>query len=239
MDASFDRKMELIYSDETIAGDICSFYAVGAAVNTKPVYRCVKRITDVVLSSVALIVLSPLFILTAISIKKEDGGKIFYSQKRIGKDKKEFNMYKFRSMSKNAEKFHEDLKEKYGETDISFKPKDDPRVTKVGKTIRKFNIDELPQLINIIKGEMSIVGPRPLPVYEFEDEQKEYGGKYDLRYSVPQGLTCLWQTSDRGEVDFEGRMRLDLYYAKKCNFWLDTRLVIKTILNMMSGRTGF
>lgn len=208
-------------------------------VKDKPIYRSVKRISDVFLSSLALVVLSPVFIITAISIKLEDGGKIFFKQKRIGMNKKEFSMYKFRSMSKNAERFHEDLKERYGETDISFKPKDDPRVTKIGRTIRKYNIDELPQLLNIIKGEMSIVGPRPLPAYEFEDEQKEYKGKYDLRYSVPQGLTCLWQTSDRGEINFEERMRMDVEYARKQNFILDAWLVVKTILNMLTGRTGF
>lgn len=208
-------------------------------VKDKPVYRSIKRISDVFLSSLALVVLSPVLIITAVSIKLEDGGKIFFNQRRIGMNKKEFSMYKFRSMKKNAEKFHEDLKERYGETDISFKPKDDPRITKIGKTIRKFNIDELPQLINIIKGEMSIVGPRPLPVYEFEDEQKVYKGKYDLRYNVPQGLTCLWQTSDREEIGFDERMRMDVEYVKKRNLILDAWLIIKTILNMLSGRTGF
>ena len=143
-------------------------------VKDKPMYRSVKRISDVFFSSLALVVLSPVFIITAVSIKLEDGGKILFKQRRIGMNKKEFSMYKFRSMSKNAERFHEDLKERYGETDISFKPKDDPRVTKIGRTIRKYNIDELPQLLNIIKGEMSIVGPRPLPVYEFEDEQDRF-----------------------------------------------------------------
>ena len=208
-------------------------------VKDKPMYRSVKRISDVFFSSLALVVLSPVFIITAVSIKLEDGGKILFKQRRIGMNKKEFSMYKFRSMSKNAERFHEDLKERYGETDISFKPKDDPRVTKIGRTIRKYNIDELPQLLNIIKGEMSIVGPRPLPVYEFEDEQKEYNGRYDLRYSVPQGLTCLWQTSDRGEIDFEERMQMDVEYVKKSNLLLDAWLIIKTILNMLTGRTGF
>ena len=206
---------------------------------SKPMYRLIKRIMDILLSTIALVVLSPVLIITAVSIKKEDGGKIFFNQRRIGQDKREFYMYKFRSMKKNADKFHEDLKEKYGETDISFKPIDDPRVTKIGKTIRKYNIDELPQLLNIIKGEMSIVGPRPLPKYEFDDEQKEYKGKYDLRYSVPQGLTCLWQTADRGGIDFEERMQMDVEYAKKCNMLLDIWLTMKTILNMMSGRTGY
>lgn len=237
MDASFEKDLGFSYPNKS--SDIDSEIAVGEVVKTKPVYGIIKRVSDVFLSVVALVILSPVFIITAISIKKEDGGRIFFTQKRIGKDKKEFSMYKFRSMKKNADKFHEDLKEKYGETDISFKPIDDPRVTKIGKTIRRYNIDELPQLVNILKGEMSIVGPRPLPVYEFEDEQKEYGGKYDLRYSVPQGLTCLWQTSDRGEIDFETRMQMDVDYAKKCNLVMDAWLTVKTILNMLSGRTGF
>ena len=208
-------------------------------VKDKPMYRSLKRISDVFFSSLALVVLSPVFIITAVSIKFEDGGKIFFNQRRIGMNKKEFSMYKFRSMNKNAERFHEDLKKRYGETDISFKPKDDPRVTKIGRIIRKHNIDELPQLLNIIKGEMSIVGPRPLPVYEFEEEQKEYKGKHDLRYSVPQGLTCLWQTSDRDKIDFSERMRMDVEYVKRRSLLLDAWLIVKTILNMLAGRTGF
>ncbi len=236
MDTSFNRNIDITQLNEKT--NILKLSA-GETVNVKPVYRLIKRIMDVVLSTIALLVLSPIFIITAVSIKKEDGGEIFFNQRRIGQNKKMFCMYKFRSMKKNADKYHEDLKEKYGETDISFKPINDPRVTKIGKIIRKYNIDELPQLLNILKGEMSIVGPRPLPVYEFEDEQKEYKGKYDLRYSVPQGLTCLWQTADRENIDFEERMQMDVKYVKKCSLILDIWLTIKTILNMLSGRTGF
>ena len=142
-------------------------------------------------------------------------------------------------MYKNAEAVHEKLREEYGCQDVSFKLQDDPRVTKVGKVIRKFNIDELPQLINIIKGDMSLVGPRPLPVYEYEDEQKQYGKRYIKRYSVPQGLTCIWQISNRASVDFERRMQLDVEYAEKSGMWMDLKLVIKTFIYTIAGRAAY
>ncbi len=121
-------------------------------------YKVVKRFLDIFLSVVALVCLSPLFLITSIAIYLEDKGDIFFTQERIGYQGKKFNIYKFRSMKINADKIHEQMKQEYGEEEVSFKIKNDPRITKVGKFIRKFNIDELPQLINIIKG----VGPRPI-----------------------------------------------------------------------------
>ena len=166
-------------------------------------YRSLKRMSDIVISFSGLIVLLPVFLVTAAAIIMEDGAPVFYAQKRIGRNEKEFKIYKFRSMYKNAEEIHETLRKEYGCEEISFKLKEDPRITKVGKIIRKFNIDELPQLINILKGDMSLVGPRPLPVYEYEEERRQYGKRYIERYSVPQGLTCIWQISNRASVDFE------------------------------------
>lgn len=183
--------------------------------------------------------LSPLLVVVSIAILIEDGGPVLYSQERVGKDKKVFRIYKFRSMRKDAEKIHEELRKKYGCKEVSFKLKEDPRITRVGRFIRNTNMDELPQLINIIRGDMSIVGPRPLPVYEFLDEQELYEGKYDRRYSVPQGLTCYWQVADRGAVSFEARMAMDVKYAGEQSFLTDLKLVAKTILFTMTGRAGY
>lgn len=203
------------------------------------VYGAVKRMSDIVISFCGLIVLLPVFLVTALAIMIEDGGPVFYAQKRIGKYEKEFKIYKFRSMHKNAEEIHESLREEYDCQEVSFKLKDDPRITKTGKIIRKFNIDELPQLINILKGDMSLVGPRPLPVYEYEDEQRQYGDRYIERYSVPQGLTCIWQVSDRASVEFEERMQMDVEYARKKGFWIDLKLIIKTFVYTLTGKAAY
>lgn len=208
-------------------------------VSKRFLYRAAKRISDIVISVLGLAVLSAVFVITALAIALEDGGPVFYAQKRIGKDEKEFKIYKFRSMYKNAEAIHENLREEYGCRDVSFKLQNDPRVTKVGRVIRKFNIDELPQLINIIKGDMSLVGPRPLPVYEYVDEQRQYGKRYIKRYAVPQGLTCIWQISNRASVDFEKRMQLDVEYAEKSGLWMDLKLVVKTFVFTVTGRAAY
>ena len=202
-------------------------------------YRFIKRLADIVLSLVGLILLSPIFLITAIAIKLEDGGSVFYVQDRIGKNKNIFKMYKFRSMKMDADKMHEQMKKEYGVRDVSFKLKEDPRETRVGRVIRKWNIDELPQLLNILKGEMTFVGPRPLPVYEYEDEQKRYNGKYDLRYEVPQGLTCTWQIGNRSETEYSERMQMDVDYARRCGLLLDTRLFFLTAIYSITGKAAY
>lgn len=206
-------------------------------------YRVVKRASDIILSSLGLIILSPLFFVIMILIVAEDGAPAIYKQKRVGKGTKEFNIYKFRSMYREADKIHEKMKAEMGVTDVSFKlsDKEDPRITKIGRFIRKTNIDELPQLINIVRGEMSLVGPRPLAVYEYEEEQRKYGGKFDGRYDVPQGLTCYWQTtfSERGKISFSDRMQMDVDYANDANLWVDIKLVFKTAIGCIFGKAGF
>ncbi len=202
-------------------------------------YRLIKRAGDLVFGIFGLIILSPLFIITAIMIKAEDKGPVFFAQDRIGLNGKRFAMYKFRSMKVGADEMHEQMREEYGCDEVSFKLRDDPRETKAGKFIRKTNIDELPQLLNIIKGEMSFVGPRPLPVYEYKEEQAKYKGKYDLRYSVPQGLTCIWQIANRSDVDFEERMKMDVEYAGKCSIWMDIKLFALTALFTATGKSSY
>ena len=188
-------------------------------------YEVVKRLIDIVCSFLGLLMLSPLFIIIAIIIKSTSKGPVFFSQKRIGKKGKEFDMYKFRSMVVNAEELKEKLAAQNEMSGPMFKMKDDPRVTKVGKFIRKTSIDELPQLWNILKGDMSLVGPRPsLPkeVAQFEDWMHK-------RLDVKPGLTCYWQVSGRNNIDFEDWMKLDIRYVKERNLWIDIKLIFKTV----------
>jgi len=189
-------------------------------------YLLIKRLMDIYGAILGLVFLSPIFLLVMIIIKIEDPrGSIFFSQKRVGKDGEEFNMYKFRSMITNAE---EELKEllKYNETTgAMFKMKNDPRVTKIGRIIRKTSIDELPQLWNVLKGEMSLVGPRP----PLRREVTEYT-PYDMqRLLVKPGCTGLWQVSGRSNIGFREMVELDLYYIKTRNCKVDIKLILKTI----------
>ena len=188
-------------------------------------YEISKRVIDVVFSLIGLIVLSPIFIIIALAIKLESKGNIIFKQKRIGFNGREFYMYKFRSMVNNAEELKKELESKNEMTGPMFKIKCDPRVTKVGKFIRKTSIDELPQLINVLKGDMSLVGPRPsLPeeVEKFDDWMLE-------RLRVKPGLTCYWQVSGRNNIDFEDWMKLDIKYVNERNLFIDIKLIIKTV----------
>lgn len=222
-----------------VTGDIALLSSEADRTKRPLTFFLIKRAFDEAVSIAGLILLSPLLLVTACLILLEDGGPVFFVQNRIGKNCKEFKMYKFRSMKKNAAEIHEQLKEQYGCQDVSFKLQKDPRVTKVGGFIRKFNIDELPQLLNILKGDMSFVGPRPLPVYEYEDEQKLYGKTYWERYLVPQGLTCTWQISRRASVDFEQRMQMDVEYARTKSLWLDLKLILKTFVFTIIGKAAY
>ena len=214
-----------------------------SAVKKNVLYRISKRIMDIICSVIALILLSPLFIIVMILIVAEDGSPAIYKQKRVGRGGRVFDIYKFRSMYKDADKIHEKMKKELGVTEVSFKmgDKEDPRITRIGRFIRKTNIDELPQLWNILIGDMSIVGPRPLAVYEYEDEQKMYEGRFDDRYDVPQGLTCYWQTqfSRRGEIEFDERMQMDVDYARDANLWIDVKLIVKTAVHTILGTAGY
>lgn len=188
-------------------------------------YEVIKRLIDVVCSFLGVIVLSPLFIIIVIIIKTTSKGPVFFSQKRVGKNGKEFNMYKFRSMVVNAEELKEKLAAQNEMSGPMFKMKDDPRVTKVGKFIRKTSIDELPQLWNVLKGDMSLVGPRPsLPKEVAQFEEWMY-----RRLEVKPGLTCYWQVSGRNNIDFEDWMKLDIKYVEERSTWVDVKLIFKTV----------
>ena len=203
-----------------------SMSEVSAEVKSNYYYEFFKRSIDVICSIMGLIALSPIFLIVSILIRLESKGEIIFKQKRVGLNGEEFEIYKFRSMVANAEELKEKLAEENEMSGPMFKMRDDPRITKVGKFIRKTSIDELPQLINVVKGEMSLVGPRPsLPkeVAEFEEWMNE-------RLLVKPGLTCYWQVSGRNNIDFEDWMKLDIKYVRERNFWLDIKLILKTIL---------
>lgn len=188
------------------------------------VYSLFKRLLDIIGSLIGLIISSPILIIVGILIKFESKGPIIFAQRRIGLNGKEFKMYKLRSMVANAEDLKEKLAEQNEMSGPMFKIKDDPRITKIGKFIRKTSIDELPQLINVLKGDMSLVGPRP----SLPNEVKEFEQWMLRRLEVKPGLTCFWQVMGRNNIDFENWMKLDIKYVNERSFWLDIKLIFKT-----------
>lgn len=199
-------------------------------------YHFFKRFFDELLSIIAIILLIPVFVVTAILIKIEDPhGPIFYSQIRIGKNNRPFRMYKFRSMVTNADERLKTLLDQNDAEGAMFKMKSDPRVTKVGGIIRKYSIDELPQLINVVKGDMSLVGPRP----PLRREVKEYT-KYDKqRLLVIPGCTGLWQVGERNNVGFHEMVELDLKYIREAGILLDFYILIRTIIIMIRPNNAY
>ena len=189
-------------------------------------YSVTKRLIDIVGSLFGIILLSPLFLIVAILIKLEDPkGKVFFAQERNGRYPKTFKMYKFRSMVHNAEDLLKDLMDRNEQTGPVFKINDDPRITKVGKFIRKTSIDELPQLFNVLKGDMSLVGPRPPIPHEVD----QYNSYQMQRLAVKPGLTCIWQVSGRNNIGFDEWVEMDIEYIKNRNLWLDIKLIFKTV----------
>lgn len=196
-------------------------------------YKAVKRVADVVLSGTALVCLSPIMLITAIAIIAEDGRPVIYAAPREGKDGKPFKMYKFRSMYRDAESKLQELLDQNEQTGPAFKIKDDPRITKVGNFIRKTSIDELPQLVNIIKGEMSIVGPRAI------QKTQEYTEYEMQRLVVQPGLTCYWQISGRADVSWEEWVELDLDYIQDMSLWTDIKIIAKTFGVVLRGTGSY
>lgn len=188
-------------------------------------YAVVKRAFDIVSSLLVLIVLSPVLLITAIAIYIDDPGPVFYSNELIGKDMKPFRILKFRSMVQNAAEIDVSGHEDKGNASVTFKLANDPRVTRVGRFIRRTSIDELPQLINIIRGDMSVVGPRPLPPYAYR-QLSEYDRQ---RYKVKGGLLCTWQISDRSKISLEEWMDMDIQYINDASVWTDMKIILKAI----------
>ena len=194
----------------------------------KPFYECIKRIFDLVVSLVAVIVLSPILLGIALAIRLEDRGPSLYRAQRVGRGGKPITVYKFRSMRMNADRLEDMLTpEELEEYKKNFKLEHDPRITKVGAFLRKTSLDELPQLFNILSGTLSLVGPRPV----LQEETELYGDKRNLLLSCKPGLTGLWQVSGRSNVTYENgrRQALELQYVSQRSLWLDIKILFWTV----------
>ncbi len=191
--------------------------------------RIVKRIFDITGSIIGLIIFSPLFLIISAIIKMGSSGPIFYKHERLGRGGKIFKVYKFRSMKPNADEILKEMLEKdptkREEFEKDFKLKDDPRITKIGKILRKTSLDEIPQFVNVLKGEMSLVGPRPIII----DESDKYGGSKYQRSIVKPGITGLWQINGRNDLDYSERAYLDIYYVENWSILLDIKIIFKTL----------
>lgn len=192
--------------------------------------KYIKRFIDIVLSFIALVVLSPIFLIIGLSIKMESKGPVFFVHKRVGKNGKIIGMYKFRTMVQNAEELIKEFTpEQMKEFKENFKLENDPRITKVGKVLRKTSLDELPQLINILKGELSIIGPRPV----IGEELEKYGENKDKFLSVTPGLTGYWAANGRSNTTYEERMDMELYYIDNMSWKMDVKVFFKTIISVL------
>ena len=189
----------------------------------KSIYDVLKRVGDIFCSALALVILSPLFLITMLVIVIDDFGTPFYKQTRIDKDDKSFTIYKFRSMRLDADEHRTELLEQNNSNGVTFKMEHDPRITRVGKFIRKTSIDELPQLINILKGDMSVVGPRPFIPNEQALLPKN-------RLLVKPGLSCYWQIFGKNNLSVEEQIELDLKYVKERSFFVDLKIILKTFV---------
>lgn len=212
-------------ADETVAK---YFFLV----HNKPIQERLKRLMDITLSLSAIVALSPLWLLLIALIKADSKGSALFKQERVGFRKKTFHMYKFRSMVEDAEEQFENVKSLNHSNPVMFKAKTDPRITRVGKFLRRSSLDELPQLLNVLRGEMSLVGPRPPLMRELPG----YKHWHFIRFSKTPGLTGLWQVSGRATIkDFDQVVGLDYKYIKNWNLMQDIKIICKTIPVVISG----
>ena len=214
---------------EELEGDSWITHYTGAADGWPLV---VKRILDFLLALVALTVVTPVMLLVALLIRVTSPGPVLFAQKRVGHNKREFLIYKFRTMVADAERKMQDLEHLNEVSGPVFKIKNDPRITPVGKFLRKMSLDELPQLLNVLKGDMSLVGPRPLPVRDYEGFSEDW---HRRRFSVRPGITCLWQVNGRSNIPFETWMELDMQYIDHWSLLLDLKILARTIPTILRG----
>lgn len=203
-------------------------------VEERKIYEFSKRSIDILGSLCGLVLLSPILLIIMVLIKLESKGPVIFSQERVGRYGKKFKMYKFRSMVVNAEELKAKLAAQNEMSGPMFKMKDDPRVTKVGKFIRKTSLDEIPQLVNVLKGDMSLVGPRP----SLPKEVEQFEAWMHRRHDVKPGLTCYWQVSGRNNIDFEDWMKLDIKYVEERNLREDIRLILKTVFVLFGDKNA-
>ncbi len=201
----------------------------------KPVYNAVKRVFDVIGALVFILVFFWVYLIIAIAIKISDGGPVFYISNRVGKGGKEFRFYKFRSMHVNADDMFEDIKDLNETSGELFKMENDPRITKIGRFLRRTSLDEIPQMFNILKGNMSFVGPRPPLPREVEN----YDEAALRRLEVVGGLTCYWQISGRSTIDFDGMVKLDTRYIEERGIWTDIKIMFKTIPAVLTAKGAY
>lgn len=213
----------------------CVVHAIRVRMPADAVYPVVKRMLDVTIALAALLILLPLLIGIAFAIRREDGGPIFFRQRRIGANGKPFMMLKFRSMVADAEKRRRDLLQHSERDAICFKMKRDPRITRVGALLRRASADELPQLLNVLSGDMSIVGPRPA----LADEVLTYAGRTWRRLAGKPGITCTWQVSGRAEIPFDQQVEMDLAYLSRRSIVQDVELMFRTIPAVVGGRGAY
>jgi exopolysaccharide biosynthesis polyprenyl glycosylphosphotransferase len=195
-----------------------------------------KRVIDVVGSAVLLVALAPLFAVVAWLIRKDSPGPVFFTQERIGFNKRPFRLIKFRTMVEGADHQQSTLEHLNEAAGPVFKIKSDPRVTRVGKFLRRFSIDELPQLVNVLKGDMSLVGPRPLPLRDFDRFDTQW---HKRRLSVKPGMTCLWQVNGRSNITFDHWVQMDLEYIDNWSLGLDMKILLKTIPAILRGSGAY
>lgn len=200
------------------------------------IYLTLKRSMDITIAAFALVFLSPLLILVSLAIKRDSSGPALFTQTRVGLNGKHFKIWKFRTMCTDAEEQKTHLKEQNEmNSGVLFKVKQDPRITGLGRILRKYSIDELPQLVNVLKGEMSLVGPRPaLP-----EEVSQYNHMARKRLNAIPGLTCFWQVSGRSNLDFDQQVRLDLEYVEKSSLLTDIDLLIRTVPAVLFARGAY
>lgn len=214
------------YNSENLVYNI---YKSEEKVNNKVIYNFIKRTFDIIVSFCAMILLLPLFVVIGILIKLDSKGPVFFLHKRIGKNGRQIKIFKFRTMVQNAEellsRFSPEQKREFEE---NYKLDNDFRITKIGDFLRKTSLDELPQLLNILKGDMSIVGPRPL----VEKELEKYGDEKERFLSVTPGLTGNWACSGRSNIEYPERIKLELEYVDNCSLWLDIKIILKTVISV-------
>lgn len=211
-------------------------YVYNSELEEKKVYNFLKKNIDFLGALMGLIILAPLFLIIALLIKIEDPkGSVFFKQSRVGRNGKEFQMYKFRSMVVDAENILQKLLDKNEVSGAMFKMKEDPRITRIGKFIRKTSIDELPQLWNVVKGEMSLVGPRP-PLPREVEEYTEYDKQ---RLMVIPGCTGLWQVSGRNNLGFKEMVNLDLEYINKRSVLFDLKIILRTFREIVASKNAY
>lgn len=225
---------QIMNIDNLESNNINSLIDIKTKLKSKKIYKIFKRTFDIISSICGIIVLSPVFLMISIAIKLDSKGKVFFKHKRIGKNGKEIFVYKFRTMCENAQDMIKDFTpEQQKEFKENYKLQNDPRITKVGSVLRKTSLDELPQLFNIVKGDLSVIGPRPV----IEEELEKYGENKDKFLSVTPGLTGYWAANGRSDIlSYEQRMQMELYYVDNMSLKLDAEIFKDTVSSVINKR---